>query len=92
MADAAIGVQRYFRVHGKLPEKLDELVPTFLPSVPMDPYDGKPLRYVVRQDEYVVYSIGKNGVDDGGVRESRFDDNESNYQDHTFSVSVPSQP
>ena len=32
-----------------------------------DPYDGKPLRYKkLTPKGYVVYSIGRNRVDDGG--------------------------
>ncbi len=64
--DAVIGVERLRREKGRLPEKLDELVPKFLPQVPVDPFDGQPLRYVVRNDEYIIYSVGKDGVDNGG--------------------------
>ncbi len=28
-----------------LPERLDELVPTYLPEIPLDPFDNLPLRY-----------------------------------------------
>jgi hypothetical protein len=53
--------------HGQLPETLDELVPDFLPSVPIDPNGGKPLRYHPNSDgTYLLYSVGENGVDDGG--------------------------
>ena len=31
-----------------------------------DPFDGKPLRYLPRADGFVVYSIGKDGVDGKG--------------------------
>ena len=37
-----------------------------LEAVPLDPYDGQPLRYRRLADGIAVYSIGKNGVDDGG--------------------------
>lgn len=30
---------------GALPATLDQLVPEYLPAVPLDPFDGKPLRY-----------------------------------------------
>lgn len=30
---------------GKLPESLDELVPAYLPEIPLDPFDHLPLRY-----------------------------------------------
>ena len=31
--------------HGRLPERLEELVPTYVNELPVDPFDGKPLRY-----------------------------------------------
>ncbi len=36
---------------GKLPETLDALVPTYLPSVPLDPYDSQPMRYRLSKGE-----------------------------------------
>ncbi|NQT17528.1 MAG: hypothetical protein HQ582_32535 [Planctomycetes bacterium] len=64
-ADAAIAVELYRRRHGELPERLDELVPDFLPRVPIDPFDGQPLRYAVSEEEYVLYSVGFYRVDNG---------------------------
>jgi hypothetical protein len=49
---------------GKLPENLQALVPTYLAAVPDDPFDGKPFRY--SPEKKIVYSVGKNLVDDGG--------------------------
>jgi hypothetical protein len=53
--------------HGKLPSGLDELVPKYLESIPADPFDGKPLRLAVKEDRRIIYSVGPDGVDDGGV-------------------------
>ncbi len=66
-ADTAIAIEFYRREHGELPKTLTELVPKFLDTVPIDPMDGKPLRYVVNDDGYVLYSVGRNRIDDGGV-------------------------
>ncbi|NQT17529.1 MAG: hypothetical protein HQ582_32540 [Planctomycetes bacterium] len=73
-ADAAIAVELYRRQHGKLPERLEELVPDFLPQVPTDPFDGQPLRYVVREEEYVIYSVGTDRVDNGGTGDPEYGD------------------
>jgi len=73
-ADTAIAVELYRRRHGDLPQRLEELVPDFLPQVPIDPFDGQPLRYVVRKEEYVVYSVGYDRVDDGGRADPQFGD------------------
>ena len=63
----AIALKRYQLKHGSYPEKLSELVPEFLASVPLDPVDGNPLRYRLNANEtFLLYSIGENGKDDGG--------------------------
>jgi hypothetical protein len=66
-----VAVERYRLKHQKWPEKLDDLKPDFLAAVPRDPYDGKPLRYVKRADGVTVYSVGHDGVDDGGTIDRR---------------------
>ena len=38
-----------------------------LPAIPVDPFDGQPLRYVRRDDGVTVYSIGLDEKDDGGL-------------------------
>jgi hypothetical protein len=66
-AQTAIAVELFRRAHnGELPTDLNELVPTFLPSLPRDPFDGEPLRFKRRSSGYVVYSIGRDLRDDGG--------------------------
>ena len=61
-----IALERYRRKHGELPERLDQLVPEFLGAVPRDPFDGKPLRYIIRDGKPVLYSVGRDGADNGG--------------------------
>ena len=57
-----------FRVrHGEWPPQLDELQPDLLIDLPRDPYDGAPLRYEVRDNQPVIWSVGIDGVDQGGV-------------------------
>ena len=61
----AVAVARYRRAHGKAwPGSLAELVPDILPSVPVDPYDGKPLRYDATR--HLLWSAGSDLRDDGG--------------------------
>lgn len=63
----AIALKRFQLRHGKLPETLNELAPEFFRSVPIDPFDGKLLRYRPNADgTYLLYSVGEDGVDDGG--------------------------
>jgi hypothetical protein len=65
-AITALGVERYRLKEGKLPETVDDLVPGYLPQVYLDPFDGRPLRYKRTEPGYMVYTIGEDGVDDGG--------------------------
>ena len=66
-AVAGLAVERYRMNHeGRLPERLDDLTPQFIPSVPTDPFDGNELRFERLPTGFVVYSIGADRVDDGG--------------------------
>jgi hypothetical protein len=38
-----------------------------LKEVPVDPYNGEALRYKLRPNGAVVYSVGTDGVDNGGA-------------------------
>jgi hypothetical protein len=60
-------LEQFRKKTGRLPAGPDELVPDYLPVWPLDPFDGKPLRYVLRtNDTWKVYSVGSDLKDDGG--------------------------
>jgi hypothetical protein len=68
VAQAALAVERYRRVHAEsLPDSLAELVPAYLDAPPLDPIDGQPLRFTKLAKGYVIYSIGSDGKDNGGT-------------------------
>lgn len=51
--------------YGKLPAELSTLVAEgLLREIPIDPFDGQPVRYSRRRQ--IVWSVGEDGVDDGG--------------------------
>jgi hypothetical protein len=81
---AGLAVERYRLAEGKLPASLNEIAPRFIDGVELDPYDGKPLRYKRLDKGYVVYSIGKDGVDNGG--KERTPENRKEEHDVTFIV------
>jgi hypothetical protein len=56
----------YHQERGTYPDRLEQLVPNYLPAIPVDLFDGQPLRYRRSDDGYVLYSIGPDGVDNGG--------------------------
>jgi hypothetical protein len=60
-----LALKAYKLETGKLPATLAELVPEYLDSVPLDDYDGQPMRYNAAKK--VVYSVGKDLKDDGGI-------------------------
>jgi hypothetical protein len=67
-AFVACALERYRAAKGNYPEKLDALVPEFAVKLPHDLFDGQPLRYQrTRNGEYLLYSIGWNAEDDGGL-------------------------
>jgi len=52
---------------GSLPESLEALVPGELPTLPLDPFaTDAPLRLKVTPEEFLVWSVGPDGEDDGG--------------------------
>ena len=66
-AMTALAVERYRLDKAALPESLGVLAPDYLEAVLMDPFDGQPLRYKKLDAGYVVYSVGMNKKDDGGL-------------------------
>ncbi|HTK78585.1 MAG TPA: hypothetical protein VL371_25225 [Gemmataceae bacterium] len=48
-----LGLMLYQCDHGRLPDSLEELVPTYLPSLPADPYSGGPFHYRISPGERI---------------------------------------
>lgn len=65
--DATLAARRYQLRHGQPPQRLSDLVPDFLPALPLDPYTGQPLLMLVDSQKLTIYSVGSNRVDDNGV-------------------------
>jgi len=65
---AVLGVAacRYQAKHGRLPAALGDLSPEFVDMIPRDPFDGEPMRFRLTDQGCVIYSIGKDLVDNGG--------------------------
>jgi hypothetical protein len=68
LADTAMALERYRLAKGNYPETLDVLAPEFIAQVPTDVVGGKALKYRREADgQFVLYSVGWNETDDGGV-------------------------
>ncbi|MGH7245091.1 MAG: hypothetical protein ACREJD_16870 [Phycisphaerales bacterium] len=62
-----IELERFRIRNGDYPQSLAELLKNGLGEIPRDLMDGQPIRYLYRErDLPLVYSIGADGVDDGG--------------------------
>ncbi len=62
-----LAAERYRQVRGRWPQTVADLVPVQLSAMPLDPFDGQPLRYRRLPDGIAVYSVGPDGNDDGGM-------------------------
>ena len=51
---------------GRMPKGLREAG-----TVQFDPFDGMPMRYTPQGSGFVIYSVGQNGVDEGGTSSQR---------------------
>lgn len=68
MARIACALELYRLEYGDYPQTLNILVPRFIDNVPHDVINGQPLKYHVSSDgKYVLYSVGWNKIDDGGL-------------------------
>lgn len=61
-----LGLAAYRDERGRYPERLDQLSPAHLREVPQDVFTGEPLVYRREDRGYTLYSVGANGIDDGG--------------------------
>jgi hypothetical protein len=65
-ATAGLAAERFRLAERRWPDRLDGLVPRYLAAVPIDPFDGQPLRFRRLEDGLVIYSVGLDRTDDGG--------------------------
>jgi len=56
MFKIGLALKIYKCEHGKYPASLQELVPAILPEIPVDPLDGKPFGYSVKNGNFILTS------------------------------------
>lgn len=67
-ARLACALERFRLARGAYPDALAELVPEFIPVLPIDIYAQAPYRYRrIGTTSFQLYSVGENRKDDGGV-------------------------
>lgn len=93
LINAGLAVERFRLRHGRLPSTLAEVDTDLLKrgqdeAIPLtDPFDGKPLKYLVQPERCLIYSIGDDQLDNGG--DVDFDETWANHKgplDMGFSV------
>lgn len=60
-----LALRHYADLYGEYPESLNDLVPSVLDELPLDPYTEEPFQYRRLPADIELYSVGPNGVDDG---------------------------
>jgi len=66
-----LALRCYQSDRGHVAARLDDLVTNYLAKVPLDPFTGQPLVYRPRAANWLLYSVGQDGVDDGGMSASK---------------------
>lgn len=70
---AQLAIRQHQRDQVTLPTSLNELVPDYLKSTPIDPFSNQPLKFRADEKEILVYSVATNGKDDQGADENQKD-------------------
>jgi hypothetical protein len=66
-ARVVVAVEQYRLAHrNALPSRIEDMASAHLDAIPIDPFSGKPMRFVAEDHGYVVYSFGRNLRDEGG--------------------------
>ncbi len=74
LVTVACALERYRLAEGKYPDQLDSLSPRFIATLPHDIINGQPLKYRRTDNgKFVLYSVGWNEKDDGGVTATKKD-------------------
>lgn len=63
----ACALERYRATNRQYPETLEALLPDFANNLPSDPMTGTTLKYRPTPAGIVLYSVGWNQHDDGGI-------------------------
>jgi hypothetical protein len=82
--EVIVALRAYQGARGTLPPSLDKLVPEYLSQVPADGFDGAPIRY--SKERRLVYSIGTDGLDAGGVPGQTADDRRDDFSEPSFAI------
>lgn len=83
-----LALAQFKREREHYPDLLVELKPDFLPRLPVDYADRGVLRYRREGDYYVLYSIGPDGEDNGGIASGRYSESFWLNKDMVYSTTT----
>lgn len=87
LALTALAIEHFHNDTNKFPESLEELVPGYLGEVPEDPFTGIELEYRRTEKGYLLYSVGPDREDNGGLEKTDKKQSEDKQSyDITFTV------
>jgi len=69
-----VALRRYKNEHGQWPQTLDRIKPLVDEDVLTDPHNNGPFVYKLTDDSFILYSIGKNNIDEAGRKKDGADD------------------
>ena len=67
VARVGIALELHYQERGAYPDRLDAVASYLGESVPVDTLTGKPFHYTPQGDRFLLYSVGQNLTDEGGV-------------------------
>jgi ABC-type transport system involved in multi-copper enzyme maturation permease subunit len=79
----ALALKIYKQQHGHYPDTLAPLAPEVIKELPLDPFTGKDYIYRRESKGFIVYSVGPNEKDNGGVYDPK---QSTKYDDIAFKV------
>ncbi len=76
----------YRTENGRLPNNLKDLVPGYFPQIPVGAVFKAPLVYKKSGDGYSLYSLGPDGIDDGGNMDQSGETYDSAFTEAQFDL------
>ena len=70
-----IALRRHKNSNGHWPQRLEDVNSLVPAEILIDPINSDSFVYKLTEDNFILYSKGKNGIDDGGKSKTIFDPN-----------------
>jgi len=70
-----IALRRYKNTNGRWPQTLDGIKNLAPADILIDPINGGSFVYKLTEENFILYSKGKNNIDEGGIHKVTFDPN-----------------